>query len=305
MRGLDTRSLGELLIEDARAFRDVAIHADLCDVARRGALRFRVLPPTSAGRADRALLLNLTYWTPGGGDVLPRARIPADVVAHAAWHHLAAVALAPPSGKKPTADSLFLGEAIASAFDAYMVGRLLASGRSSSFLESQVPAMAETTAAAGLSARGFEKLLGFMAGDPERAFEELRSLLYRATRALHESRDVDAAATALAAFDGERFAPLLHRYELSNWILFARAYARDVTDRAAASVDRELTRAASPLGWLADRWITPALSEAPARSQDRPGRGRTPARAPRADRGRAEATPTRGRSSARTAAARR
>ena len=70
----------------------------------------------------------------------------ADVVAHAAWHYLAARALAPAAGRSLSVDALFLGEAIASAFDVYLVGRLLGHAPRSTFLETQVPAMAESTA---------------------------------------------------------------------------------------------------------------------------------------------------------------
>ena len=43
---------------------------------------------------DRALLINLTFWTAdAGGDVLVDEHVEADVVAHAAWHHVVARAI--------------------------------------------------------------------------------------------------------------------------------------------------------------------------------------------------------------------
>ena len=126
------RSVNELTIEDERSFRHVGLYADLKEVLFRAKYPFRVLPEGLAGRADRALLLNLTFWgAEAGGDVLESDTLPADVVAHAAWHHLAAKALPTIAGAAPSVDALFLGEAIASAFDVYLVGRLLGHAKSS------------------------------------------------------------------------------------------------------------------------------------------------------------------------------
>jgi hypothetical protein len=251
------RRLDDLVIDDEASFRHVGLYADLKEILRRDGYEFRVLPASSEGRWDRALLLNLTFWASGtGGDVLVDDHLSADVVAHVAWHHLASRALASP----PSAEALFLGEAIASAFDVYLVGRLLGHAPRSTFLATQVPAMADAAGAAGLSAEGFEVLLERIAADPERAFEELRELLYDATRALFACSTATDGLTALAAFDGHPFAPLLHRYELSNWVLYARAYAgrADVPDERASAVDRALRAEADALAWLTKAWLTKA-----------------------------------------------
>jgi hypothetical protein len=252
-RGFDVRTLDELVIDDEPSFRHVALYADLKGILLRDGYQFRVLPRPLTGRWDRALLLNLTFWATGaGGDVLDSDHVPADVVAHAAWHHLAARAL--PSR---SAEALFLGEAIASAFDLYLVGRLLGHAPDSSFLATQVPAMAEVAQAAGLPAAKFEALLASVARDPERAFEDLRALLVDATGALMRCRDADEALAALAPLDAHRFGALLHRYELSNWVLYARAYAdAGAPDAAATEIDRAL-RAPDvvALDWLAATWV--------------------------------------------------
>ena len=86
--------------------------------------------------------------------------------------------------------------------------------------------MAESAEAAGLSAEDFDALLHGIAEDPDRAFEDLRELLFDAANALTACGNVEEALAALSRFDGHRFASLLHHYELSNWVLFARAYAR-------------------------------------------------------------------------------
>jgi hypothetical protein len=273
-RSFGHRTVDELVIGDEASLRHVALYSELKDVLRRSAYEFRVLPPSAAARADRALFLNLTFWTAtAGGDILVDERIEADVVAHAAWHHLAARALATAPGEPPSVDALFLGEAIASAFDVYLVGRLLGHAPRSSFLETQVPAMAEAAHAAGLSAHRFEQLLASIARDPDRAFADLRELLSDATSAIYECRTGEEALSALATFDRHRFGALLHRYELSNWVLYARAYgdsrgSRDRRDRVRArAVDRALRKQKAPLDWLAARWIEPSVPSTTPRSK--------------------------------------
>lgn len=266
---LQERALDELEIEDEASFAHVGLYADLKDVALRTKCRFRVLPAGAAQRWDRALFLNLTFWSPNAGHILVDDTIPADVVTHVAWHHLAAIALADTSDGASEGASdgasdgalyspdLALGESIASAFDVYLVGRLLGHSPESTFLASQVPAMAESASQAGLSDDAFEALLGGIADDPERAFEDLRQLLFDATTALTECTTADDASATLERFDAHRFAALLHHYELSNWVLFARAYAAKGTppgDRA-RRIDAELRKAPVSLDWLAKNWI--------------------------------------------------
>jgi hypothetical protein len=250
------RTLDELTIEDEASLGHVAIYGRLKAELQRAKYTFHVLPARPRARQDRALFLNLTFWSASaGGDVLVDERIASDVVAHDAWHHLASRALATP-GAKPSVDALFLGEAIASAFDVYLVGRLLGHAPASTFLETQVPAMAESAEAAGLSSRGFAKLLTGIAGNPDRAFADLRELLSDASATLFQCKSGDEALRALSNFEGHRFAPLLHRYELSNWILYARAYGASRGGARARAVDRALRGESAPLEWLASRWLS-------------------------------------------------
>lgn len=251
----------DLAIHDEESLRHVALYADLKQVLRGADYRFRILPPRLAERWDTALLLNLTFWQAGdGGDVLVDRHLPADVVAHAAWHHLAAAAM---PGSPPSPLALFVGESIASAFDLYLVGRLLGHSSESSFLDTQVSAMAEVASAAGLGAEDFEALLHDVAADPERAFSDLRELLVDVLSALHASAGADEALAALGGFESHRFFSLLHHFELSNWVLHARVHARggEHADERAAEVDRALRKAPVPLDWLVNEWVDPALRQ--------------------------------------------
>lgn len=252
--------LEELSIEDEDSFRHVAIYGDLKQTLINSEYWFRVLPSELEGQWDAANLLNLTFWGANeGGDVLVSPELPADVIAHAAWHQLANRAIAAPSDRAPTAAALFLGEAIASGFDIYLVGRLLGHSPDSTFLESQVLAMADAAESAGLSANQFEDLLESVADNPDLAFAELRELLFDATTALYQADSPDSAIAVLDAFAEHRFAPLLHHYELSNWVLYARAYARPMAEveQRVEAIDRALREAAVALEWLSSEWVRP------------------------------------------------
>ncbi len=259
-RRFEIRTLEDLVIEDERSFRHVELYDDLKRVLRRDGYAFRVLPAERASW-DRALFLNLTFWGASeGGDVLVDSTAPADVIAHVAWHRLASRALTEDAGAAPTVEALFLGEAIASAFDLYLVGRLLGHAPQSSFLSTQVPAMAAAAGASGLSHAEFESLLEGVAGDPEGAFARLRELLTDAASALFASDGAESALAALIELDAHPFSALLHHYELANWVLYARAYASREPAPKARAVERALREASDPLQWLTDSWVRPALA---------------------------------------------
>lgn len=256
---LRSSTLDELVIDDEPSFRHVGLYADLKQILRKDGYTFRVPENGALPSWDRVVFLNLTFWTPDEqGDVLASDHLDADVLTHVAWHHLCRKAL---PGSPATSDSLFLGESIASAFDLYLVGRLLGHAPDAVFLETQVPAMADAAEAAGLDEAGFEALLGSVAEDPERAFEDLRQLLFDAGTALVGAKGPSEAAVTLERFEGHRFAPLLHHYELSNWILYARAYAKApiAPDEATRAVDRALREAKDSLAWLQKSWVDPRL----------------------------------------------
>ena len=185
--------------------------------------------------------------------------MPADVVAHVAWHHLAAKALSPSAGARPSVEALFLGEAIASAFDLYLVGRLLGHAPDSSFLATQVPAMADAAANAGVDADAFDQLVQGIAEDPEHAFASLREMLSDATAALFASDTAESALTVLSGLESHRFGSLLHHYELANWLLYAHAYGSSEPAPQVREVERSLREAKDPLQWLIDTWVRPAL----------------------------------------------
>jgi hypothetical protein len=189
--------------------------------------------------------------------VLCDDHVPADVVAHMAWHHIVSRELARRGAVPPGPAALFFAESIASAFDLYLVGRLLPNAPDSDFVTTQVPLMSECAEAAGLSPASFAALIEEVTRGPERAFEDLRVLLFDAATALVTCRGAIEAQAVLEGFAGHRFEPLLHHYQLSNWILYARAYAAGPRPPApaVAEADAALRRAPASLDWLAANWV--------------------------------------------------
>jgi len=257
--------LDELTIDDRAFFTGVAIYARLEGIVRHSA-QFRIPEGRQTLSWDRSLFLNLTYWNEDeGADVLCDDHIPADVVAHVGWHEVVRGELArrrsTPSAR-PSAAALFLAESIASAFDLYLVGRLLERAPECDFVTTQVPLMTECAADAGLPEAGFSALLEEVVRDPERAFEDLRALLFDAATALVACPGVAEAQAVLEGLADRRFAPLLHHYQLSNWILYARAYAQPpVPDAAALEVDEALRQAPVSLDWLDHHFVEAATGD--------------------------------------------
>ena len=252
--------LDELTIDDRASFSGVALYGRLEGTLRRSGQLFRIPEDGQTISWDRALFLNLTYWNEDeAADVLCDDHIPADVVAHVGWHEVVRRELArrrsSPSAV-PGAGSLFLAESIASAFDLYLVGRLVARAPECEFVTTQVPLMAECAAEAGLPQASFSALLEEASREPERAFEDLRALLFDAATALLGCAGVAEAQAVLEGLADRRFAPLLHHYQLSNWILYARAYAQPlVADSVAIEVDTALRQAPVSLEWLDRNFI--------------------------------------------------
>ena len=261
-----TLRLGDLIVDDEASFAHVSLYGDLRAIVEASDHKFMVLRKNVQQASwDRAAFLNLTYWHAAEPvDVLVDEHIAADVVGHVAWHllaseHIAGTAEKDSKGALAPA-TLLLSEAIASAFDMYLVGRLLGHKPDSDFLQTQVPAMADVAEGAGMSEADFEAMLESVSQDPERAFEDLRALLFDAALALHGCSDVERAAKVLDGLEDRRFAPLLHHYELSNWVLYSRAYgAAGDTGERAARLDRTLREAPVALEWLEKHWVRPAV----------------------------------------------
>jgi hypothetical protein len=239
-------TVDEVEIEDEGAYRHIAVYGALRrHLVRRGATF------AMADGEDRARLLNLAFWRPGDiAEILDEPFLAADQVMHAAWHLAVADHL---GSQAQTREGLLLAESIASAFDLYLVGRLLGRAEPAAILETQVPAMRDAAEAAGLEADHFEALLERAHEAPEATFETLRALLFDVARELSAARDPDEAAEVLARHGDRPLAPLLHHYELPTWILFARAHGQPGPCDRALALDAALRDAADPIDELERR----------------------------------------------------
>ncbi len=265
--------LSELTIEDEASFRHVSLFHDLRAALERSDATFLV--PAEGGLSwDRALLLNLLYWEPNTSDVLTSRSIPADVMMHVAWHHLG------DRHVQPSVEGHLLVESIASAFDVYLVGRLLGHAPDSEFLGSQVPRMSEIAQENGLSEEGFEALLEGFAKEPERGFESLRQLLFDASVALIEDMSAEAGCAVLERFDAHPYGALLHHFELPTWVLRARLERARATVQVegredARALDQKLREESDSLAWLEQSWLGSAGGAAKTTTAQEPrGRGR-------------------------------
>ncbi len=258
---LEAVRLGDLEVLDVASFEHVGVFRALRRWLEQSEHTFLV-PRDAPISFARALVLNLAFFDPAKpSDVLPERALPADVLAHVAWHALAAERV------WPTVAGRLLGEAIASAFDLYLVGRLLGRAPESDFLATQVPALADAASEAGLDEGDFEALLGAIAEDPDRAFEDLRALLVDVLADLAAARGPEEALAALARRDDHRFGPLLHHYELASWVLSARSTpaprAGELADpgRDPARIDAALRATPSSVDWLEQHWVRPGVPD--------------------------------------------
>jgi hypothetical protein len=238
--------LDRLEIDDESSFRHVAIYGALRERMTRDAVTFAVAKSASE---DDVALLNLAFYRPGDvAEILVEERLTADQLAHNAWHHVCHAHLG--DGARSAA-GLLLAEAVASAFDAYLVGRLLGHAPGSLFLQTQVPAMADAAYAAGVDESSFEALLERMSQEPEACFESLRALLFDVARGLVACTGADEAAAVLSAHASHLMAPLLHHYELVGWVLFTRAYADPrAPEIRALEIDAALRSSEDAIAWL-------------------------------------------------------
>ena len=256
---LECVSLDELVIDDDRSLRHIAVYHELKALLVASGYRFYKPMAGTSISWDRALFLNLTFWNGSdGADVLRDEHIAADVVAHVAWHYAVDRQLAragSPAEQRRSPAALFFAEAIASAFDLYLVGRMLINAPDSDFITSQVPFMGEVAEEAGLSEEGFRALLEQTSREPERAFEDLRVLLFDICTELLSCREAQQAEEVLERHSAHRFAPLLHHFQLSNWVLYARAYGTPGSNEWVVQSDAELRRSPDSLTWLAEHLL--------------------------------------------------
>ena len=188
--------LAELTICDEADYAEVTLFGRLKQVLVDAGACYRIaVPDGPLAHWAPVALLNLTYWSPEEqDDILAEPELTGDVVAHRAWHHLAHRALKTASR---TVEGLLLGEAVASAFDIYLVGKLLSSAPDAAMLQSQLPLMAEVAEQAGLDEHAVQGVFERMADAPEESFEAMRSPTFRCGRWFGERQNCGASGGGL------------------------------------------------------------------------------------------------------------
>lgn len=90
--------------------------------------------------------------------------------------------------------------------------------------------------------------------------ERFLSLLFQVARRLLDCRNAVEAQHVLESFTAHRFTCLLHHYQLSNWVLYARAYGAPAPAQQLAihELDATLRNAPVALDWLSEHWFAPA-----------------------------------------------
>jgi hypothetical protein len=248
---LPSLTLAELGIDDEGSFRHVGLYAKLKSSLEQAGSQFAVCE----GGLGRAQLLNLGFWRPGEWvEVLPEAFISADQVMHNAWHVLVGKWLGDSASSGP---GLLLAESVASAFDVYLVGRLIGHSPDSDFLCSQVPAMREAAEEAGQSAPEFALLLEQFSRKPEESFEQFRQLLFNLSLALVGAADVvQADGIVREMCHAHPLGSLVHHYELPTWVLQARAAGGDLKQHPQVeAMDGALRQAVDAVQWLEENVV--------------------------------------------------
>lgn len=254
---LISHGFAELRIEDEPSFAHVGLYGRLKAALAASGHVFLVPDDGTWVGGDRALFLNQTYWaSDASADVLAEASLNADEVTHIALHGLAKRAIVGSAAPRSPRAYLF-AESIASAFDLYLIGRLLRNRPDSTFIETQVPIIRDAAEDAGLHPDDFADLLGEVVDAPEQAFEDLRRLLFDTTSRLLECRHPITGHAVLESVADHRFAPLLHHYQLSNWVLFCRAYGTADADEEARVdlLDAALRTAPDAVAWIEANWL--------------------------------------------------
>lgn len=252
--------LADLSIEDEDSVRHIALYRDVKDAMLDAKVTFLV--PDSPISSDQAVFLNLAYWSEGDAGVLEDDSIFADVVLHTGLHHLTERHV------RPSLEAELLGESIASAIDVYLIGRMLGNAPDASFLATQVPRMRDVAEANGVDDETFASWLEEMESGPERAFEDLRSLLFDASTKLAMAKTVNEASAVLDGMSSRRFFALLHHFELPTWIMRSRSRVTEApagdTRMSARDLDAALRGANDSIALLASHWFDDASVPQPS-----------------------------------------
>lgn len=172
-----------------------------------------------------ARLLNLLQWDlqaatetiDGDGPI-------ADQVIHAAMHHFSDACFG-----SDTAQTMLFGECLASAIDFYLLGKILAARIETDFVIDTIDSLASYYEQYG-DPEQLQTILETASAEPYPTFIQIASYLYQAVAPLLNARDPHTISQHLLKAQDHPYWPLLHHYNIGNWVLTLRARFQNPQD---------------------------------------------------------------------------
>lgn len=177
-------------------------------------VKLRVIPQ---GRGT-ARLLNLLQWelqaaieyVDGDGPL-------ADQVIHAAMHHFSDALFG-----SDTPEEMLFGECIASAVDFYLLGKLIQAGIENDFLFDTIESL-ESYYEQYSESTHLVKILQDVAEHPFKTFMNISEKLFDWVAPLLHAKTPESVEENLLAAQDSPYWPLIHHYNVGNWVLTLRA----------------------------------------------------------------------------------
>ena len=204
-------ALSDLAIDEADAFRRAGI--DLLDAALPLLKNHRFIVTPGKGLARLADLLN---WRAGAlCEHIDRRGVSADQVIHFAIHHVLDQNL-----EENHPGAVLLAECLASASDLYLLGKLSQAGEETAFLSDTIESMCSYYEMYAAEPDHLEQFFAAFLENPFETMVETACFLFHFGAAFLKSEPDLAVLTRFS--ENARY-PLVHHYNLTNWILTIRA----------------------------------------------------------------------------------
>ena len=212
----ETRDLLTLPVREAEAFTRAGIK--LLPKARAVLAANRTRAIVIPGGTGMARLINLAHWQVDHHlEYLDEAAVNADQLIHFAAHQVMACVLG-----CEDAHALLLAETFASALDLFLLGKLIGAGEETEFLVETVESFGAYCDLYGKGPVQLEALLTRIRDDPFASMAAAADYLYRVAEILLTSQVVAETAAGLAALASDPLYPLIHHYNVVNWVLAIR-----------------------------------------------------------------------------------
>lgn len=213
------KKVSDLEILERSAFAEAEIDILEDSLKILAAHRFAILD----GGSGLARLVNLLQWDAGSSvEYLDDDAIYADQAIHFAIHHLMD---ALPQSKSPYA--MLYAECVASCADLYMLGKLSNAGLETDFTHETLESLGSYYEQYASGENQLESVFQFVLASPFDAMKEAAGFLYSFVGSLLRN-PVDPGKAGQMCVD--RFYPLAHHFNVSNWILTIRSHFPEIDE---------------------------------------------------------------------------